>query len=256
MHETGAITGYIDVAQLVLYAFWIFFAGLIFYLHRENKREGFPMIDDRGRLLMGFPDPPKPKAFLLPHGETVFAPRLELPVALTGGVAVGGFAGAPIMPTGNPLLSGIGPAAYADRKDEPERTYDSGLPMVVPLRVATEQRIAEEDPDPRGMEVLGADGLVAGVIEDVWVDRSENMFRYLEMRPSAAPARTVLVPLPFVQFLPRRQVRVRAIRADQFAEVPPLRDPDSITLLEEDKVSAYFGGGTLFAMAARSEPLL
>ncbi|MFN9102251.1 MAG: photosynthetic reaction center subunit H, partial [Betaproteobacteria bacterium] len=27
---TGAITGYVDVAQLVLYVFWIFFAGLIY----------------------------------------------------------------------------------------------------------------------------------------------------------------------------------------------------------------------------------
>ena len=29
---TGAITGYIDVAQLVLYAFWIFFIGRVIYL--------------------------------------------------------------------------------------------------------------------------------------------------------------------------------------------------------------------------------
>ena len=29
MH-TGAITNYIDVAQLALYAFWIFFAGLVY----------------------------------------------------------------------------------------------------------------------------------------------------------------------------------------------------------------------------------
>ena len=27
--QTGAITQYIDVAQIALYAFWIFFAGLI-----------------------------------------------------------------------------------------------------------------------------------------------------------------------------------------------------------------------------------
>ena len=40
---TGAITQYVDVAQLVLYAFWIFFFGLIFYLQRESKREGYPM---------------------------------------------------------------------------------------------------------------------------------------------------------------------------------------------------------------------
>ena len=30
--ETGAITSYIDVAQVVLYAFWIFFAGLIYWI--------------------------------------------------------------------------------------------------------------------------------------------------------------------------------------------------------------------------------
>ena len=35
---TGAITQYVDVAQLVLWAFWIFFAGLIYYLVRENHR--------------------------------------------------------------------------------------------------------------------------------------------------------------------------------------------------------------------------
>ena len=35
---TGAITDYIDVAQLVLYLFWIFFAGLVIYLTLESKR--------------------------------------------------------------------------------------------------------------------------------------------------------------------------------------------------------------------------
>ncbi len=44
---TGAITQYIDVAQLALYAFWIFFARLIFYLRREDKREGYPLESDR-----------------------------------------------------------------------------------------------------------------------------------------------------------------------------------------------------------------
>lgn len=41
--ETGAITGYIDVAQVVLYIFWAFFFGLVIYLLRENKREGYPL---------------------------------------------------------------------------------------------------------------------------------------------------------------------------------------------------------------------
>ena len=54
--QTGAITGYIDVAQVALYAFWIFFAGLIFYLRKEDKREGYPLVTERpGYFLEGFP---------------------------------------------------------------------------------------------------------------------------------------------------------------------------------------------------------
>ena len=40
---TGQIMSNIDVAQIVLYAFWIFFAGLIFYIRREDRREGYPL---------------------------------------------------------------------------------------------------------------------------------------------------------------------------------------------------------------------
>ena len=36
---------------------------------------------------------------------------------------------------------------------------------------------------------------------------------------------------------------------------PALRHPDTITLLEEEKIMAYFGGGTLFATKERREPL-
>ena len=51
-------------------------------------------------------------------------------------------------------------------------------------------------------------------------------------------------------------MRVRAILAEQFAQIPALASPDQITLLEEDRITAYFGGGTLYATPARSEPLL
>ena len=73
---TGAITSYIDVAQLALYAFWIFFAGLIVYLRREDKREGYPLESDRsgGRIkVQGFPAVPAPKTFTLHEGGTVKA---------------------------------------------------------------------------------------------------------------------------------------------------------------------------------------
>ena len=44
--------------------------------------------------------------------------------------------------------------------------------------------------------------------------------------------------------------------ASQFADVPALRNPDEVTLLEEEKVTAYYGAGTLYATPARAEPLL
>jgi photosynthetic reaction center H subunit len=53
-----------------------------------------------------------------------------------------------------------------------------------------------------------------------------------------------------------RQVKVSAILGGQFADVPGIRHPDQITLLEEEKVTAYFGAGTLYAEPSRAEPLL
>ena len=41
----------------------------------------------------------------------------------------------------------------------------------------------------------------------------------------------------------------------QFANVPQLRDPDQITLLEEEKISAYYGAGLLYATNDIQEPL-
>ena len=45
---TEAFTGNLDLASLTLWLFWIFFALLIFYIQRENMREGFPLVDDDG----------------------------------------------------------------------------------------------------------------------------------------------------------------------------------------------------------------
>jgi len=36
--------------------------------------------------------------------------------------------------------------------------------------------------------------------------------------------------------------------------VPMLKNPDQITLLEEERISAYYGAGTLYAEPSRSEP--
>ena len=45
----AAITSYIDVAQITLYLFWGLLAGVIYYLHQEDKREGYPLVIDSPR---------------------------------------------------------------------------------------------------------------------------------------------------------------------------------------------------------------
>ena len=118
----GAITGYFDVAQIVLYVFWIFFAGLVFYLHSEDKREGYPLESDRslGRVrVQGFPAIPRPKYFKLTDGTTVQAPREEKDLRVIKARPLGPYLGAPLVPTGNPMVDGVGPASYAQRATIP-----------------------------------------------------------------------------------------------------------------------------------------
>lgn len=255
----GEITGYIDVAQVVLYAFWVFFFGLIFYLRREDKREGYPLVADRleNAPILNFPPIPSPKTFLLPHGGTAKAPSGRVDPADIKAVPVAGWPGAPLVPTGNGLLDGVGPGSSALRAETPDLTIE-GHPRIVPLRADPKFSVAAADPDPRGMNVVGADRLVAGRVTDVWVDRSECIIRYLEIALSAgSEAGTVLLPMNFaIVDRRRRVVNVDALLAGQFAGVPGITSPDNITRREEDRVMAYYGGGTLYATLGRAEPLL
>jgi photosynthetic reaction center H subunit len=260
--STGAINSYIDVAQVVLYAFWAFFFGLIYYLRREDKREGYPLESDWTErsprmLAQGFPEMPDPKVFRLANGATVEAPRAWTETRELRATPAGGWPGAPLVPTGDPMLDGVGPAAYAERADVPDTTVE-GLPRIVPLRVAAGFAIESRDPDPRGMDVVGADGAVGGTVRDIWVDRAEMIIRYLEVEvPTGTGNRSVLLPMNYARVDGRRRrVNVVSILADQFAQVPALKSSEQVTLLEEDKIVAYYAGGYLYATPARQEPLL
>jgi len=167
------------------------------------------------------------------------------------------WAGAPLQPTGDPMRDGIGPAAYVDRADTPDLTAED-QPRIVPMRVAADFAIESLDPDPRGMEVVAADREVAGVVRDLWVDRAEPQIRYLEVEVSTSGgARRVLLPLTMALIDRRRRlVTVRAILAAQFADVPPHKAPDQVTLREEDRIAAYYAGGTLYAEPRRLWPAL
>jgi photosynthetic reaction center H subunit len=259
--NTGAVTGYIDVAQLVLYVFWIFFAGLVFYLRREDKREGYPLESDRsgGRVkVQGFPAIPTPKTYVLADGSTVKLPRPERDSRVIRATPTAPYPGAPLRPDGDPMLDAVGPSSYALRAETPDHTID-GEPMIAPLRVLPAFSVYDKGPDPRGMVVLGADRETAGVVHDVWIDRAEPQIRYLEVRIGElqSGARRVLLPITLAKIdASRRIVKVKSILASQFASVPPLANPDQVTRREEDRITAYYAGGNLYALPSRAEPLI
>jgi photosynthetic reaction center H subunit len=249
----GAITQYVDVAQLVLYLFWIFFAGLIYYLIREGHREGYPMVSDGDGWIEGWPPTPSPKTFLLDNGQEILIPRESEPDQPLHGERVYRAASSPIEPTGDPLLAGVGPGSWsALRPDEADLDHH-GEPKIVPLSMAPEFGVSARDTDPRGRPLLDAKGEVAGTIRDLWIDRGEMTFRYLEAE--IAGGRRVLVPMPFAS-VARGGVTVDALYAHQFANVPATRATDRVTLLEEERITAYYGAGTLYADPSRTEPMV
>jgi photosynthetic reaction center H subunit len=260
----ASFTSTFDVAELAFYAFVLFFLGLVYYLRREDKREGYPLESDRsdrtGRVTVrGFPNPPGPKKFILYHEPPALLERRERD--LTGILAPSeGFPGAAFVPLGDPMQDGVGSASYAERAEVVDVTFDEQLPKIVPLRVATGYYLAAEDPDPRGMEVVGTDGIVAGTVSDVWIDRSETFAHFLEVEVApflGAQRPTVLVPIRLARIdAKRRRVTVKSVLARQIATAPGPKDPDQVTLREEDRIAGYFAGGHLYATPQRTEPLL
>lgn len=257
---TTTFTSYIDLAQVILYLFIGFFLCLVYYLHRENKREGYPLENERsGQItVQGFPKVPSPKTFLLADGTTVQAPRAqpkdERPVNATPAAY---FLGAPLVPNGDPMTAGVGPGSYAERMDMPDLSVH-GTPKLVPLRAAPGFYVDHEDPNPIGMTVVGADGVAGGVVRDVWVDQAEYLIRYFEVETGTqGNKRNVLLPATLARVSgDAGEVRVKSILGHQFASVPASKKPDVVTRLEEERIFGFYGAGTLYATPQRAEPLL
>lgn len=256
---TGALTAYLDVAQVVLYVFWIFFFGLIMYLRSEDKREGYPLLSEDPKIndIATIPPVPAPKTFLLADGRRVQAPRDNGDTRQHRMIQSRVPAGSPYIPEGDPMLAGVGPGSWAERDDIVDITME-GHPRIVPMSSQHEFSLNPRDPDPRGMAVVGADGITAGTVTDVWVDCSEMLLRYLEVEvATTADHRHVLLPMNMAKVHRRiRRVDVVSIRAEHFAAVPQTKERQQITLLEEEKIMAYYGGGYLYAMADRTEAVI
>jgi photosynthetic reaction center H subunit len=256
----GAIN-HLDVAQITLYAFWLFFIGLVFYLRREDRREGYPLDTEapagrplpRNTLLI-----PAPKTFRLSDGTVVSVPddsRADRrPI---NAVKTEAWPGAPLTPTGDPMAAAVGPGSYAQRADRPSRTH-GGANLIVPLRVASNFGVPADTTNPIGYDVVTADRRRAGIVRDIWVDRAESVVRYYEVeRAGASDGKRVLVPVAFGNVdRKRRTLSVSVLLAGQLADAPATNNPDAVTLLEEDRIQAYFGAGSLYATPARTEPLL
>lgn len=253
--EFGAITGYVDLAQILLYVFWLFFAGLIYYLIRESHREGYPMDTDGLSIKpWAWPVPSTPKVFKTTHGD-VTVPDLAKREPAYRAAATYASPGSPIEPDGDAMSAGVGAGAYANRADVPDTMLD-GQPTIVPLRVAKDYGVSGKDPDPRGMPVIGGDGKSGGIVRELWVDRVDVLFRYLEVEtPVAGGTKRVLLPIPFAR-IGRNQVDVKSIYGKHFAGVPGLKNPDQVTSMEEERITAYYGAGTLYADPKRGEPWL
>ena len=250
---TGEI--YLDFAAIMFTVFCGAFVYLVLYLHKEGKREGFPLRHD-GRVdtystgVGGLPDP---KTYKLAHGQgerTVPGPmpdQYELKAE-----PINAHPGSPLEPTDDPMVDGVGPAAYSIRPERPDLTID-GAPRIVPLRVDSDHKVHKNDPDPRGKAVYGCDGEQGATVVDLWVDRAEPHFRYAELDVGD---RRVLLPMTFARVQTDGSVQVKSIRGDQFKQVPGLANPDQVTLQEEDKIVAFYGGGTMYAMPGRQGPWL
>lgn len=259
MQTVGYLTAYLDLPQILLYVFWVFFAGLIYYLAREGHREGYPMESDSlGRAVVTGWAVPEPKIYQLADGKSMTMPDRSKKEPPLNARSTAASPGSPIEPIGDPMLAAVGPGAYAMRADVPDMDWH-GAPLLRPLRVVSEYSVARQDVDPRGLPVMGGDGKPGGVVRDLWLDSCEMVFRYLEVEVAGkganAPTRRVLLPVPFAR-VRRNQVEVNSIYGMHFADVPGTRKPDEVTMLEEEKISAYYGGGTLYADPKRTESMV
>ncbi|MFN9632050.1 MAG: photosynthetic reaction center subunit H [Erythrobacteraceae bacterium] len=253
------IVGTFDVAELAFLLFFGFFIALVFYLNKESRREGYPLEDaDSGRIHPGSLFDGDKKSFQLPHGRGTYVPedvaRDDINVP-----AVRAFrgAGAPFVPTGNPMKDGMGPAAWANRSKYPDLTFD-GRPRIVPIAQSHELIVSPNDPELIGWPVMAADKQIVGKVSDIWVDQAEHIIRYLEVE--TATGKKVLAPMMVAAVQTKgffddkpELVEIDAITAAQFEDVPALETAGIITRYEEDRVQAYFGGGYMYATPERSE---
>jgi photosynthetic reaction center H subunit len=90
----------------------------------------------------------------------------------------------------------------------------------------------------------------------MWVDVPEALVRYLtiDLNPEGS-GKIRLAPINMVRIQSDR-VSVRSLYGHNFEGIPTIKADDQITLLEEEKIMAWFAGGTMYADPKRAEPVV
>jgi photosynthetic reaction center H subunit len=76
----------------------------------------------------------------------------------------------------------------------------------------------------------------------------------MDVNPEGS-GKTRLIPMNFAKIGSDR-VKVRSLFAHNIDDIPQIKSGGEITLLEEEKITAYYGGGTRYATPSRTEPKL
>jgi len=121
------------------------------------------------------------------------------------------------------------------------------LERVVPLDDLDDFRVAGDDPDPRGWEVVAADGGKIGEVDDLLVDTAAMKVRYLDVgvddRLSAEPDRHVLVPIGYARLdRDHDRVIVDGLRSADLRAIPSYRHGPITRDFETDVRDSYRRG--------------
>ena len=84
-------------------------------------------------------------------------------------------------------------------------------------------------------------------VTDMWVDEAEQMVRYLEVElEKDYGTGTRLMPINMSK-IKDKWVDVNSLSKDHFDGIPKVAGKAQVTLLEEEKIMAWFAGGTLYS---------
>jgi photosynthetic reaction center H subunit len=240
--------GNFDLASLSIWLFWLFFAGLIYYLQTENMREGYPLQDEDGNPGPNSTFPmPSDKTFTRPFGQpSVTVPsgqrpdRADLALARSARTTA-----SPIRPPATRSSMAWVPPPGRTARTGPNSTGTA-------MRRSSRWRASPTSSSPPGA-TRGAfrcsprttrswrmSPTCGSTLRSTWSATS----RWNSSPSTARASGSSRSPWRVSR---RRWVEIASLKSGHFAGVPRTASDAQITKLEEDKICAYYAGGKLYS---------